>query len=432
MTRGTARAAGMARLLTALAAAALIVIAVPAVASANTAWVNNETPAKAPFNSCANPGFSAIQAAIGSPTTVIHVCKGTYEEQLQIERALTITGEAGVNVKLPAVPANSTTPCDAPEAQDLVAVCGKGVVKLSALTLEGRWTGAPNCAKEFFGVLVGGEADLVFTKSKILHAGAEPINGCQQGVAVQVGRNKTSQVGVATLTSDVIEGYQKNGITVDGPGSKATIGKTIISTVPQAGIAQNGIQVSTGAFGKITEATITGNECNLPSVCGENGLTQTQSTGVLFAEEAKGSTVSKSVINENDIGFYNYSVTEENKPQATITGNTMENDRFEGVELDQGFAAVNKNVIRKGNVGIQMIQYGSQTLGPRGTGTEDTIEAMKVFAIEGLSDSQPTDQFGSFTISNSKISGNPGATPATSVSTNNPAKLKIFLGAGNS
>jgi hypothetical protein len=168
-------------------------------------------------------------------------------------------------------------------------------------------------------------------------------------------------------------------------------------------------------------------------VCGENGLTQTQSTGVLLFEAAKGSSVTnKNVINENDIGVYHFAATEENTPQATISGNTMESDRFEAVELDQGFAKVNKNTLVKGNIGIQLIQYEGQAFGPRGTSVEDTIEGMKVFAIEGLSDNQLNDQFGSFTISKSKISGQPGATPATSVTTNNPTKLKIFLGAGNS
>jgi hypothetical protein len=248
---------------------------------------------------------------------------------------------------------------------------------------------------------------------------------------VQVGHNRNSQVGAANLTNDLIEGYQKNGITIDGPGSKATVTKTTVSTLPTPELAQNGIQVSSGAFAKIASSTIKGNECNLATVCGENGLTQTQSTGVLLIEAAKGTNVIKSVIDENDIGVYNFAATEENKPQVTISGNTLESDRFEGVELDQGFAAVNKNTISKGNVGIQLIQYEGQTFGPRGTGVEDTIEAMNDFAIEGLSDNKPGDQFGSFTVSKSKISGNPGATPATSVSTNNPTKLKIFLGAGN-
>jgi hypothetical protein len=78
------------------------------------------------------------------------------------------------------------------------------------------------------------------------------------------------------------------------------------------------------------------------------------------------------------------------------------------------------------------LQFAGQEFGPRGTGSEDTITGMSKYAIEGLSDNQATDQFGSFTISKSKITGNPPfATVEESVFTNSPEKLKIFLGAGN-
>jgi hypothetical protein len=415
---------------------ALALAVVPAVASANTAWVNNTTPVKAPFNSCANPGFSTIQAAINSPSTAIHVCKSTYTEQLQIERALSVVGELGVVVKLPASPQHSTTPCDvSAEQQDVVSVCGKGVesVKLSNLVIEGNWP-AGTCNEALYGIFVGGKANLSLTKSSVLGAGANPINGCQGGVGIRVGKNSTGQVATATINTVTVEGYQKNGISIDGKESKATISKVTVKSAPTDQIAQNGIQISRGAVGKISEATITGNECN-HATCGEDSMTKYQSTGVLFYEQAKGSSVTKSTINENDIGVYHFAATEVNQPQATITSNLMENDRYETVLLDQGYAQVSKNTLTNGKVGIQLLQYAGaepQAFGPRGTGVEDTITGMSRYAIEGLSDNQPADQFGSFTISKSKISGNPpSATVAESVFTNNPEKLKIFLGAGN-
>jgi hypothetical protein len=415
------------------AAIAIVVAVVPAVASANTAWVSNTTPAKAPFNSCTNPGFSSIQTAISSPNTSIHACKGIYEEQLTIERALSIVGEVGTTVKLSASPANSTTPCDVAEAQDVLVICGKVAVKISHLALEGRWTEAPNCAREFYGIVVGGEANLVLTSSKILYAGAEPINGCQQGVGIQVGHKRIGQVGTATLTNDTVEGYQKNGITVDGPGSKATITKDIVKGAGPAPLAQNGIQISRGAVGKVTGSTITGNECAAAS-CGNSNAVELEedAAGVLFYLEAPGSSVATSTVNENDLGVSHISASETNKPQVTVSSSTLVKDRYAAVMLGQGFAAVNKDTMEEGSVGVLLLQYTGQEFGPRGTGTGDKILKMSQFAIEGLSDLNPSDQFGSFTISKSEISGNPGVTPATSVSTNNPEKLKIFLGAGNS
>jgi hypothetical protein len=414
------------------AVAAMVATVAPAGASANTAWVNNTVPVKSPFNSCANPGFSSIQAAISSPNTSVHICNGTYEEQLHIERALTVSGEAGVVVKLPPSPANSTTPCDLAEEQDVLAVCVKAAVKISSVTLEGRWTEPPSCGRRFYGVMVGGEANLALTNSKILHAGAEPINGCQQGVGIQVGHNVNSQVGVATLINDTVEGYQKNGITVDGPGSKATIKKVTVTGAGPAPIAQNGIQVSRGAATQITESTITANECAV-AACGNSNFEQLEedAAGVLFYKAAAGSSVATSTINENDLGVSHISASETNKPQVTILNNTLLKDRYAAVMLGQGFAAVNKDKMEEGSVAILLLQFAGQEFGPKGTGSEDTIHKMSKYAVEGLSDLNAGDQFGSFTIGKSAISGNPGATPATSVFTNNPEKLKIFLGAGN-
>jgi hypothetical protein len=414
-------------------AVAIAVAVVPALASANTAWVNNTTPVKSPFNSCANPGFSSIQAAINSPSTAIRVCAGTYEEQLQIKRALTLTGEAGVTVKLPPTPEETATPCDVAESQDLVVVCVKGAVKLSNLTLEGRWTEPQSCGKELFGVMVGGEATFSLVNTKILHAGTDPITGCQQGLGVQIGRNRSSQVAVATLTNDTVEGYQKNGITVDGPGSKATLKKVTVKGAGPAPIAQNGIQVSRGAIGKITESSFSGNECAVAS-CGNANFEQLEEdgAGVLFYKQAPGSSVSTSTISENDLGVSHISGTETNKPQTSVLKDTFVKDRYAAVMVGQGYVAVNKSKMEEGSVGILVLQFAGQEFGPRGTGSEDTITGMSKYAIEGLSDNQATDQFGSFTISKSKISGNPpSATVAESVFTNNPEKLKIFLGAGN-
>jgi hypothetical protein len=408
-------------------------VTAPAAASANTAWVNNNTAAKAPFNSCANPGFSSVQAAISSPNTAIRVCAGTYAEQLQIKRALTLTGESGVTLKLPPSPVETSTPCDVAESQDLIVICVKGAVKVSNVTLEARWTGPADCAKEYFGVMIGGEATVSLSNSSILHAGAEPINGCQQGVGIQVGRNRSSQVGIATLTNDTVAGYQKNGITIDGPGSKAAVKKVTVKGAGPAPTAQNGIQISRGAVAKVTESSFADNECAVVS-CGNANAAQLEedAAGVLFYKEGPGSTVSGSSISKNDLGVSHITGTETNKPQATVMTSTLVKDRYAAVMVGQGFLAVNKDKMEEGSVGILVLQFAGQEFGPRGTGTEDTITGMSKHAIEGLSDNEPTDQFGSFTVSKSQISGNPpSATVNESVFTNNPEKLKIFLGAGN-
>ena len=155
---------------------------------------------------------------------------------------------------------------------------------------------------------------------------------------------------------------------------------------------------------------------------------------MLLFESGSGSSVNKAKLVKNDIGVYHSSETETTSPQATINSNEFLENRYESVVLDQGYALVNKNTITgPGNVGIQLIQYDNpaaeevQAFGPKGKGTEDTITKMSGYAVEGHSDNEPGDQFGSFTITNSAISGNPpGASVSESVFSNNPSKLKII------
>lgn len=439
-------------------AAGVLLVAVPAVASATIVWVNRSAPAVAPpGTSCAAPGYNTIQEALeqSAAGVTINVCSSTYREQLRIEKAVSLKSSGGpVTVALPASPVHSATACDVPsEEQDVVSVCVSGKVKITGFTIEGRWP-ETTCNNDLYGIFAGGGASLSLASSKVVHAGAEPVNGCQGGVAVQIGRNYTGQVATATLTSDTISGYQKNGVTVDGKGSKATIKKvtiigagTEIEPGVKTNIAQNGIQVSRGAVSKISESTIEKNECEASS-CGPNahGFTPWQeeedATGVLFYFSGVGSSVSTSTIANNDIGVYHLAKVEPTKPVTAITSDKLTANRFWAVALDQGYATVNKDTIEgPGLAGIQLVQYGTehqftetgkgQEFGPRGTGTEDTIANMTDWAIEGLSDNEPADEAGTFTITKSKISGNPGGTPESSVHTNNPSKLHIVLGAGN-
>ena len=121
--------------------------------------------------------------------------------------------------------------------------------------------------------------------------------------------------------------------------------------------------------------------------------------------------MAKSTISGNDIGIYHQGKCCTSTVQTKITGNTLTEDRFWGVVLDQGVAAVSKNAITgnaKANVGIQLLQYAGQEFGAKGTGSEDEITGMTKCAVEGFTDNGGTDQFGSLTLTQSlgKFSGN--------------------------
>jgi len=200
------------------------IIAVPATASASTLWVAAKAPS-APFNSCEHPGYSHIQDALGGPGTAIHVCAGTYAEQLSIERPVSITGYGSVTVTLPAAPTSSSTACDkTAEAwfglpdQDAISICGSETVSIKNVTVSAVWPGEPiegeSCGYNLNGILVAGGANLNLSGSTVIGARPKAINGCQYGIGVQIGYSdygKAASVGTAKLTQDTVKGYQRMG-----------------------------------------------------------------------------------------------------------------------------------------------------------------------------------------------------------------------------
>jgi hypothetical protein len=415
-----------------------------AIASGSTEWVSTATPS-APFNSCEHPGFDSIQAAIDGTGSKIEICGGTYIEQLHIERAVKIFGH-GARVEVPAVPQKSETTCDAAseagdglEDQDLISICTSGKVAINGLTADAIWPGNPDgpsvsCSFNLYGIFVGGGADLELTESIVLGAAPESINGCQYGVGVQIGASYAvpAQAGIAKLKSDVIQGYQKNGVTVDGTGSEAKIEDIgVTGAGPTAEIAQNGIGVQLGAKATIDSVSVKRNECE-NATCGANPLTDFQAEGVYFFGAAPGSSVKNSLIAENDAGVeaFDTSASEPTSPQVVIADNTLKGNRDEGVLLNQGSTKVTGGEISNSKVGIEAIQIGegpfAQPYGPKGTVSGVTITHMTEWAVAGDSDNSPGDKPGSVTVTKSAISGNPGPTVAESVHTNNEAELPII------
>jgi hypothetical protein len=413
-----------------------VAVVAPAAASAakTTAFVSN-APVKGPFNSCAEPGYNSIQAAVSAnpAKSTIHVCAGTYEEQVIVEKPDTIAADSGATLKLPAAsPVATKSPCaKETEEQDLLMVCTGGKVSISGLTLDGAWK-AGTCNDNLYTLNAGGGVALTLTGSKVLHAGAVPVNGCQGGVGVRIGRKITGQVATAKLTGDTVEGYQKGGIVVDGPGSSAKISGVTVTGAGPVEIAQNGIQIGRGAAAKITGSTVTGNECSSAEpTCGPNALESAQSGGVLIFGQASGVKVSSSNISKNDMGIFYAAGFESPAPSesttATIKGNTLEENRYEGMVLEEGTVKLNNNNIignGKANVGIMLLQFGGNALGLKASGKGDAVTGTTKCAVEGLSDKEPADKLETLTLKSSlsKFSGN--AQPQCN---NNEAKIVLSI-----
>lgn len=264
--------------------------------------------------SCSTAGYHTVQSAViaaeiyrsSHPKTVptIEICPATYSEQVTITGSLVMiranvpSGQGPAVIELPAAVGQSTsaglstTNCQAGDAtshpvtsapQSVIEVCaakagginaGGVAVSISRVTIDGQWV-SNACYGSLYGLLVEGGASVALTDSIVQKIGGDATtDGCQGGVDVEAGNSVTSQIGHVYLSSDTIESYQKNGITVDGSESTGKItGVTVTGAGPTTAIAQNGIQISLGATGSVTDSTITRNNYT--------GAFDAYSTGVL-------------------------------------------------------------------------------------------------------------------------------------------------------
>jgi hypothetical protein len=103
----------------------------------------------------------------------------------------------------------------------------------------------------YFGVLVNGDDNPVvvhFNRNLIHNIGEVPFNGTQHGSAIYIRAFFASTV-TGDVTGNVVSGYQKGGIVVNGKGVKLASVNTnqVFGLGHVSFIAQNGIQIGYGA-----------------------------------------------------------------------------------------------------------------------------------------------------------------------------------------
>lgn len=374
-------------------------------ANAATVYVSNSAPVVLGGKTCAQPGYKTVQEGIAAAAGgTVNVCAGTYTEQLTITGGVKLNAVSGVGtatLQMPASPALSPTSCDtkagSEEQIDEISICTSGTVSISGVTVEAL-VPLSTCQYGLNAIFVAGGGTLKATNVTIDGASTSvaAFKGCQHGIAVRVGSASREEVGHAVLKSDTISGYEKNGPTVAGEGSTMSIqNSTVTGEGPSPYLAQNGIQISFGGKGTVKGTTISGNECNAPS-CGAEGE---QAAGVLFYEAAAGSSISGSAIKENDMGAYYASGSETvpAAPDVTIGKSLLRANRFEGIALEEGRAAVKSDTIEgPGRVGIALYQFEESLSSSESSATKTRVSGQSEAAIKVESDLQPGDKPGRF------------------------------------
>ena len=414
---------GRLRVLPWAATVALCALAIPATASASgMSWVSNSAPVGA-NKSCASPGFSSVQAALeAAPSgSKINVCGGTYVEQVQVTKPAKIvlaSGSGTAKLVMPSTPSESTTSCDTavPGGQtDEISVCTTGKVAIKGLTIEAL---APiaTCLGALNGINVGGGAELNASADTIIGASTtlDADKGCQKGIAVLIGSHKATVVGHAILKNDTISAYEKNGPTVVGAGSTMKmINTTVTGEGPSPWIAQNGVEVAFGGQGMVKGSTISGNGANSrdlqlhrPGKPGRRGALLPGGSGL--RRERLGH------LGQRSRRYYSSgSATEPSSSQVKISENTLSDNRYEGILLEEGKANITLDTITGGGeLGIAILQASFQESPSESSANKSTIEGMSVAAVGVLTEG--AGPAGTFTIKNSSISKNAAEVSNTS------------------
>jgi parallel beta-helix repeat protein len=267
-------------------------------------------------------GANPIQGAINdtrSTDNTIHIEAGLYSEQLTITRSVTLTGAGAATTT---IEAPSTLASDTNGKKSIITIDGVGVVvDLSNLTISGP--GPTGCGSINYGIFVSGGATAYIHDNNIVSVRDSTFSGCQNGVAIEVGTTATS--GSAVIENNVISDYQKNGITVAGTGSSATItGNTVTGAGKTSVTAQNGIQVSSGATATITNNTLSGNYYDDSS---------TTATGILIYNAGSGVKVENNDLTSSGDMASQIGIYVQGSNEITLSGNRVANTVLDGIDL---------------------------------------------------------------------------------------------------
>lgn len=333
LTRGTANpaAAGNGYLIDDVAFASSTPVA-------ETVTVNDDLAGPGPAGAdCEAPDFTTVQSAATAvaPGSTILICAGTYTEQVDVGKDLTVIGNsaADTTIKAPAVLATKFT-TNGPN-KPVVYVHDEATVALRNLTIDGDGQGNGNYRIDGIAFHDAGGS---LRNSAILRVRDTPLSGNQAGVGL-LAVNEDGKGRDLIVRGNTIADFQKNAITISGEGLEADVSQnTIEGDGFTSAIAQNGVQLSAGAGGSVRSNEISGIGYTPNNWC---------ATGILLIEQAPGVTVRDNVLDEVHCGIYG-----QGSSDTEIVANSLTGSRYAVILYDNS-ATVSDNLIDEGGAGYE-------------------------------------------------------------------------------
>jgi parallel beta-helix repeat protein len=287
----------------------------------------------------------------GTPDT-LEVKAGTYDEQVVIDKPLTVNGAGqGVTVIAPSpITVNSTrlggsSPGSA--VAGIVVIDGTTGVTIRDLTVDGAGNALTACdPPALFGVFWRNASGIIEDSEVRNIEWGGGHEGCQGAIGIFAESGGGGGAAV-TIDGNNVHDVQKNGITAVGSATTATIsGNTVVGWGPTNKIAQNGIEIASGAGGSIT-----GNEASLYDYTPSTWA----ATGILVTYAADGVVVSGNNVHDNMEGIFIVNYSTPTMKNMTVSGNTVLDTRDVGVYLllvDD--SEVSSNAISSSGIGLYL------------------------------------------------------------------------------
>jgi hypothetical protein len=245
------------------------------------------------------PAFTRIQAAVDAarPGATIHLCAGTYDEQVKVAKSdLRIVGVGANRTTIrPSVGSiNTVALATGLPSVAILLVDGVTGVGIRGLTVDGSAATLPSECPPYFGVYYRSGSGIVDSVN---------VTGVFQCVLVGIFAQSPedgSGAAAVTISDSVVDNYGVIGIACNEPGIDCMVrSSTIVGSGQPSEVASNGVQIAFSARGRVTGSVVRGNLCGL-DICGPDPLTQDRAAGILIFQALSGSVISKNELSNND------------------------------------------------------------------------------------------------------------------------------------
>lgn len=339
--------------------------------------------------------------AAASAGDTVSVAAGTYDEQVIVNKGLTLQGAGSTTIIKPSQTTASAftlfnrAPGGAANSAGIITVNAPGdSVTIRSLAVDGSLvTSLPTGGNGFMGILDRATPLLV-----------EAVTVSDIGIANGNGiylSSLDSTVGTEVRNS-TISGYLKNGITANFSGMTAYLHHNIVSGMgPTTTVAQNGVQIGFGASGTVSNNVVSGNVWTGTYGGTNNPLSDADAdgaTGILFYMPSTGAEIDSNSLSANQFGIWTVAAPDVNIHDNTIvglahTGNAyptgiaiwsadMWTADFGGSETATA-ATLDRNVIHNHDYGIIVHNHTAGEPAPHLTARENAMSGNGTFGAWG-------------------------------------------------